>query len=202
MKMNKRLFVVIFTLFFFPVNISAKSLPAAKIDGVVITWDDVDQALRQAGKKEPAAEDKKKMLDAWVARVLLAKKAEKEGFLNKPEIQHSLELNRMTILTAGYIKANYPKKNSPVSNDDVQKYYQTHMDALNPQRRDVLMIDVYCFEKTCDGKNMEAAANDLIGALSKKGGDNPDKAVDGIRDEWKDFSISYPISSTVSSNQE
>ncbi|HDM77194.1 MAG TPA: hypothetical protein ENG51_12120 [Deltaproteobacteria bacterium] len=203
MKINKKLFVVIFILFFFPVNISAKSPPAAKIDGVVITWDDVDQALSQAGKKEPAEEDRKKMLDAWVARVLLAREAEKEGFLNKPEVQHSLELNRMTILSASYIKANYPKKNSPVSDDDVQKYYQTHIDVLNPQRRDVITIDVYCFKKTCDGKAMEAAANDLIGALSEKGGDNNlNKAVEGVRDEWKDLSISYPVGSTVLSNQE
>ncbi len=174
---------------------------AAEIDGFSITWKDVDRILRQAGLKEPSEQDRQKMLDAEVARVLLAREAEKRGLIEKPEVKHLLELCKIDALASFYVRENFSHKEISISDKELRNYYLANREKLNPTRRKVVIADVYCIGKQCKSSKMDEVAKEIAEALSKQ----PERlreVTEAVRQKWPDLQISFPTESVLFSNSE
>lgn len=190
-------------MFFFGLSPAFAGI-AAEIEGFQITWEDVGQALGRAKVDNPAEEDRQKMLDALVARVLLAKEAQKKGLLQRKDIQHHLALARANVLAKIYLRENFSPENVHVTKEEVRKYYEKNKDTINPGLRSVIMTDIY-LERIPGGKEeAQQVAEELVQALNNRKDKDPAKVVEEFRQK-KGLSamvITMPQGGKVYSNQE
>ena len=191
-------------MFFFGLSPAFAGKPAAEIEGFQITWEDVGQALGHTQVDNPAEEDRQKMLDALIARVLLAKEAQKKGFLQREDIQHHLALVRANVLAKIYLKENFLPENVHVTEEEVRKYYEKNKDTINPGLRSVIITDIY-IERISGGKEeAQQVAEELVQALNNLGDKDPVKVVGEFRQKKgiSAMAIAIPQGGKIYSNQE
>lgn len=191
-------------MFCFGLSPAFAGKPAAEIEGFQITWEDVGQALGRAQTDDPAEEeDRQKMLDALVARVLLAKEAQKKGLLQREDVQHHLALVRANVLAKIYLRENFSPENVNVTKEEVRKYYEKNKDTINPGLRSVIMIDIYTQRIPGGKEEAQQVAEELVQALNNRGDKDPVKVVGEFRQK-KGLSatvITIPQDAKVYSNQ-
>jgi hypothetical protein len=189
-------------MFFFGLSPAFAGKPAAEIEGFQITWEDVGQALGRA-QTDNSAEERQKMLDALVARVLLAKEAQKKGLLQRKDIQHHLALARASVLARIYLRENFSPENVNVTKEEVRKYYEKNNDTINPGLRSVIMIDIYPQRIPGGKEEAQQVAEELVQALNNRGDKDTVKVVGEFRQK-KGLSamvITIPQDAKVYSNQ-
>jgi hypothetical protein len=191
-------------MFFFGLSPAFAGKPAAEIEGFQITWEDVGQALERTQVDDPSEADRQKMLDALIARVLLAKEAQKKGLLQREDIQHHLALVRANVLAKIYLRENFSTENVHVTKEEVWKYYEKNKDTINPSLRSVIITDIY-LERISGGKeDAQQVAEELVQALNNLGDKDPVKVVGEFRQKKgiSAMAIAVPQGGKVYSNQE
>lgn len=167
----------------FAVGCDKKKQVAARVGSAVITVEEVNARIAQypANLQEQLQkpEFKARILDQMVDELLVLQAAEREGYLNKPEVKTQLEQAKKQILVSMYLRDNVDSKVA-VTDDEVNQFYQTNMDRFKEtEQRHARHILVQSKEaadqilaELRDGKNFETIAKTKsIDPTKDSGGD-------------------------------
>jgi peptidyl-prolyl cis-trans isomerase C len=104
----------------------------AQIDDDVITLDDLTRNInRQPLAARPQYEDparRKQLLDSLVRFELLANEAKRQGLDKDPEVIRATRQQMISLL----LQREVNSKSTPVSDADIQAYYDSHTSEFNP----------------------------------------------------------------------
>ena len=146
----------------------------AQIGPYEILCSDIFQALKKTDGNVTSKKAQKEMLDAFINRALLAIEAEKEGFLNKPDVKHALKIQRMEILSQYYVQKKFSPGNIKLTKNEIENFYKKNIEEINPRKREIISVDLYIFD---------------VSKLKKEDVDNIAKEVSGILNRYKNKSF-------------
>jgi parvulin-like peptidyl-prolyl isomerase len=125
------------------------------VAGNPITVTALEQELLRRGRLQPTPQEKTAVLEDLIRRELIYFQAQKDGYLQRPEVQDSLKY----FIVARYRAERETNRSAPsqIPAADLQSYYQSHLDRFQvpPQSR-VAMILLPLSAKAVPEKRAEA----------------------------------------------
>ena len=103
----------------------------ARVGDHYLTQDDLDRRLAgMGGSASDSAAAREQIIEQWVTRMLLYRKAQRLNLESVEEVQRKLERQRRSILVAAAKNQLYEEASLTPSDEEVQTYFQRHKDQL------------------------------------------------------------------------
>jgi parvulin-like peptidyl-prolyl isomerase len=102
----------------------------AKVGNTSLTVEDFLQQVPAQILIQTSTENRKALLENWVANEIIYKDALKKGFIDKPEIQEKIEQFKKQLLTRAYLQEIFSEVQF-VSDLEARSYYESHKDEYS-----------------------------------------------------------------------